>query len=192
MKKIFLFFVVLCLIGINSFAQLSGGLKAGLNLATQKWELSGESDKVRGTSFHVGGYLNQELGNAFSLQPELLYNSLKFSESGDDMTLSYLSLPLMFVYGFSDERFNLQAGPQMGFLIATDPSEIKDEDIYKGTDISLNVGAGGNFDKFNITVRYCIGLSNSDNLIGKTLGISDLSIKNSNFQISMGFKLFGE
>lgn len=198
MKKI-IFTMLLLTAGTASFAQFSGGIKAGVNLAKQKWEVSGDSEDASGTSFHIGAYGNFALGGAISIQPELLYNSLKFDTKdllGEETTLNYISVPVMFVYGFSDNKFNVQAGPQLNLLMSTDPSEIKDDDFYKGSDFALNFGAGANFGKFNATLRYCLGLSSiaSDDLVDAfaALGADDLTIKNNNFQLSVGYKLFGE
>lgn len=186
MKKLLFTLFVVCL-STGVFAQMSGGLKAGVNLASMKQEAGGDSDSEGGTSFHIGAYGTFGLSDALSLQPELLYNSIDI----DGDKLNYLSVPVMFKYGFSDNKFNIQAGPEIGLLLSTDPSEIKDDDIVTGTNFSLNLGAGANFGKLNVTARYCIGLSN---IAGDALTdlIDDYSIKVSNFQISVGYQLFGE
>lgn len=190
MKKSLLILVV-AMIAFTASAQISGGLKAGVNLTTQKWEFSGSSESESGSSFHFGGYLNLSLSDAISIQPELLYNSLKISDADFDITTNYLSVPVMFVYGFADNKFNVQVGPQIGFLLSTDPSEIKDADAYKGTDLTLNIGAGASFGKLNITARYGIGLSDINDKWGDIIEESDLTIKNTNIQISLGYRLFG-
>ena len=182
--------VVLLVVGanaINSQAQVALGIKGGVNLASQKVEAGGESDSNNGTSFHVGGYANFGLSDALSLQPELLYNSIDI----DDERLNYLSIPVMLQYGFLDNKFNIQAGPQLGLLLSTDPSAYKDEDIFKGTDFTLNLGAGANFGKIGVTARYGIGLAN---IAGSDLtdAIDDYKIKLNNFQISVSYKLIGD
>lgn len=182
MKKLS-FLVVLALLSSVTFAQLKGGLKAGLNMSTLKVDVEGfGSDSENGTSFHFGAYANFGLSDAVSIQPELLYNSLKASDNGDDVTFNYLSIPVMFQYSIA-EKFNLQAGPQIGLLMGTDPSELKDG--MKGTDLSLNVGAGASFGKLNATLRYCLGLANTSDVDG-------IEFKNNVFQISLGYQLFGE
>jgi hypothetical protein len=186
MKKTILTIFV-AIVALSASAQMSGGLKAGVNLTSQKWEFDGESETISGTGFHIGAYANFALGDALSLQPELLYNSLKVSEDGTDLTFNYLSIPVMFVYGFSDNQFNIQAGPQLGLLLSTDPSEFKDNDGVTGTDFGINLGAGASFGKINITARYCMGLGN---IAGDAL--NDFTIKNNVFQISLGVKLFGD
>jgi hypothetical protein len=187
MKKTFLTFFV-AVMAFSAYAQVSGGLKAGVNLASQKWEYQGVSITENGTSFHVGAYANFAVSDALSVQPELLFNIIKVSDDGEDLTLNYISVPIMLVYGFADNMFNVQAGPQIGLLLSSDPSEVKDEDGVKGTDFGLNVGAGANFGKVNLTLRYCLGLGN----IAGDAFPDDFTIKNNVFQISVGVKLFGE
>jgi hypothetical protein len=190
MKKVLFTLLVVSFAGASAFAQISGGIKAGVNFANQEWSAGSVSIDAGGTSFHIGGYLNYALNDAMSLQPEILYNSLKFGfedDFGDDITANYLSIPVMFMYGFADNKFNVQAGPQIGLLLSTDPSEYKDDDGYSGTDFTFNLGAGANFGKFNLTARYGIGLSD---VAGDAL--DGIEVKNSNFQFSVGFKLFGE
>ena len=191
MKKLLFTLLVVCL-STGAFAQLNGGIKAGLNFGSQKWELGSDSESYSGTGFHIGGYLTFGLSDALSLQPELLYNAIKVDAGGDDLTLSYLTVPVMFQYGFAENKFNVQAGPSLGLLLSSDPSEFKDNDGVTGTDFSLALGAGANFGKLNVTARYSIGLAN---IAGDALVDSfgdDFSIKNNNFQLSVGYKLFGE
>lgn len=189
MKKVLFVAAMLCLT-TASFAQFSGGIKAGLNMSSTKWEAGSEDESYSGIGFHVGFYGNFAITDAFSIQPELLYNNLKFDVEGDDLTANYLSIPVMFKYGFADNMFNVQAGPQIGMLLSTDPSEFKDEDGLKGTDFTLNIGAGVNFGKFNANLRYGIGLANIAGDAWTDLS-DDFSIKNNNFQISLGYTLFG-
>lgn len=201
MKKLFFALLILgCVTGVQ--AQISGGIKAGVNLTNQKWKVSlmGESasESYKGTGFHVGGYLTYAVSDVITLQPELLYNNLKIDVDGEDLSLNYLSIPVVFGYAFDNNRFVLQTGPQLGILLSTDPSELKDQDAFKGTDFSWNIGATVNFDKFNISVRYSIGLANLtgdelDRQLDEALGADvDLEIKNNNLQFSIGYRLFGE
>lgn len=201
MKNYLCLVLILCSLSIAN-AQVSGGIKGGVNLTNQKWEISfmGESasEKFKGTGFHIGGYLNYSLSEAFSLQPELLYNSLNVDLDGEKTTLNYISVPLMLGYGVDNNRLVLQAGPQLGVLLSTDPSELKDEEAYKNIDFSFNFGALVNFNKFNLTVRYAVGLSNLtgdalDDELDDTFGENvNLKIKNNNLQFSVGYRLFGE
>jgi hypothetical protein len=200
MRKILLIVAVLSCSHFT-YAQVSGGIKGGVNLTNQKWEISfmGESasEKFDGTGFHIGGYLTYALSDVVTLQPELMFNALKVDLDGEDTSLNYISVPVMLGYGFESNKLILQAGPQIGILLSTDPSELKEEDAYKGIDFSFNFGAQVNLDKFNLSIRYGLGLANLTGdaleeelelLFGEDI---DLKIKNNNLQLSVGYKLFG-
>jgi hypothetical protein len=93
----------------------------------------------------------------------------------------------MVLYSFGN--VNIQAGPQIGFLLSAkrkDDGEDEDiKDLFKSTDFGFNLGLGADFGKLNASARYCIGLSNiADD--------EDVEIKNGVFQIALGLKLFGE
>jgi hypothetical protein len=178
MKKVFLtVFAVLMVFAAS--AQFKGGLKAGVNMSKISTDIDGlGSDSENGTSFHVGAYGIFSLSDALAVQPELLYNSIKGSDS--ETTVNFLSIPVMVTYTFA-EKFNVQVGPQYGFVLSSDPSEAKDD--LKG-DFTLNLGAGASFGKFNVTARYGIGLSN-------IVDVEGIETKINNFQISLGYQLFG-
>src|SRR5262245_58621882 len=101
MKKVFIMAVLIS--GATAApAQVTGGLKGGLNLAKQKWEFSvmgqSASEKFDGTGFNLGGYLNYGLSDVVSLQPELLYTNHKVEQDGDELTFNYISVPIMLGY----------------------------------------------------------------------------------------------
>jgi hypothetical protein len=177
-------------------AQVSGGLKAGLNFADQKWSFGNISlDTDSRTGFHVGGYLNLSLAGAISIQPELIYSAQggRFTGDGEDVTLAvdYLNLPIMLRYNIND-MINIQAGPQFGYLLsANGKADGQSDDIsemYKPLDVALGVGAGIELPMgLTASVRYNLGLSN----IADTEDGEDFTIKNNVIQISVGFRLFG-
>jgi hypothetical protein len=202
MKKLTLVFVFLNAALIAS-AQWSGGLKAGLNLANFIGDDADGSDPRIG--YHVGGYLNKSISEHVIFQPELLISSVgsKTKESGTDpdfgdysiegnAQLTYLTLPVMFVFNLN-ENVNLQAGPQLGFLMAaklkydiesdfismSGSEDVKEQ--FKPIDFGVNVGVGVNFGLINAALRYNLGLSE----IGEESG----NIKNSVIQLSLGYKI---
>jgi hypothetical protein len=185
MKKVVLSLVVL-LISASAFAQLSGGVKGGLNLAN--WGGDAEGTDMR-PAFHVGGYVNFALSDAISLQPELLYNSVGFKEGDGSLVADYISIPVMLLYNVN-ENFNIQAGPQLGLLMSAkakeDGNSVDFKDFFTGTDFGVNVGVGANFGKLNAAARYCIGLANIIEDSG------DQKVTNNVIQLSLGYKLFGE
>ncbi|HEX5172206.1 MAG TPA: porin family protein [Cyclobacteriaceae bacterium] len=187
MKKILLTLSMTALVISGAIAQeISGGAKAGLNIANMTGDIPGVTSKA---SFHLGGYVNIGFSDVLSLQPELLYNAMGAKEDGGDgkINSAYISVPVMVLYSFG--VVNVQAGPQFGFLLSAkvkadgDEQDIKDQ--YKGTDFGFNLGLGADFGKFNAAARYCIGLSN-------IADASDIDVKNSVIQFSLGVKLFGE
>lgn len=206
MKKTLFTLIIIGLAGVSAFAQLNGGLKAGLNIANFSGDDADGADPIVG--FHIGGYLVFDLTDAITLQPELLYNvaGAKYSESGTDpdlgsytlditQKLNYISVPIMFGYKLGD-KFSIQVGPQISFLASakaefdlksdlldfSDSEDNKSE--YKGTDFGLNFGLGANFGKFNASARYSLGLSEIPD--------AEANVKNNVIQFSIGYKLFGE
>ncbi|HEY3403327.1 MAG TPA: porin family protein [Ohtaekwangia sp.] len=198
MKKLIVLFVVIAISASGVTAQVTGGAKVGLNLANFSGDDADGSD-IR-PSVHIGAYLNHPISETFSFQPELLYNSVGAKESIDDpdigeldatMKLSYLSMPLMFIY--STGSINFQAGPQLGFLVGAkakieamgESVEVDVKSEFKDIDLGLNFGLGGNFGKANLALRYYLGLSN-------IADAEDADLKNSVISLSLGVRLFGE
>lgn len=203
MKRIFLAVSMVTLFAAGAFAQgISGGVKAGLNLANFI------GDDVEGAdmriAYHFGGYVNIGFSEALSLQPELLYNSVgaksSYSEEGatvdETYKMNYISVPVSLVYSFGN--FNIQAGPQISFLASAKHDMSAEflgqsievsEDIkegFKGMDLAVNLGLGASFGKLSAAARYGIGLSQLPDTD------EDVKMKNGVIQLSLGYRLFGE
>lgn len=200
MKK-FLFLLFLVPV-FSASCQWGGGLKAGLNIANFMGDDADGSDPRIG--YHIGGYMTKSISEQITFQPELLISSVgsKTKESGTDpdlgdysiegnAALTYITLPVMFVFNLN-ETINLQAGPQLGFLMAAklkydiesdfiDMSGTEDvKEQFKPIDFGVNVGIGATFGLINAALRYNLGLAE----IGE-----DTSLKNSVIQISLGYKI---
>ncbi|MDQ2655812.1 MAG: PorT family protein, partial [Bacteroidota bacterium] len=124
-------------------------------------------------------------------QPELLYNSVGAKIDDDALKANYLSIPIMIQYN-PVPVFNIHAGPQIGFLLSAkaDDEDIKDQ--YKGLDLGLGFGAGVNLPMgLGITARYVMGLANIMDDSGDA-DFGDVTVKNTAFQVSLTYKLFGE
>jgi hypothetical protein len=181
MKKILLFTMVF--VGAYSFAnaQVSGGIKGGVNFSN----LNTDGDPDGKTGYHVGAFLNIGLGG-ISLQPEFLY-SVKGAE---DFDLTYIEIPILLKKNFA-KVINIHLGPQLGILtkaesdFGTGTQDVKE--FLKGTDLSLVFGAGVDLPMgLSGGLRYVLGLSDiDDNAFGT-------EIKNKTFQIYIGYKLFGK
>lgn len=100
----------------------------------------------------------------------------------------------MFKYYVAD-KFNLEAGPQIGFLTSAETSTKLDgysqkvdqdaKDYFESVDFGFNLGAGYDFtNKISAGIRYNIGLSN----VLKTQPGDDSKSQNSVFSLSVGYK----
>lgn len=190
MKNTFLFLVValIALPALQAQEFFRMGAKAGVNFANLVGDT--EDAKMR-TSFHVGLVAEIPISENFYFGPEVLYSSqgTKINEDGFEgaFELDYIQIPLMAKYYIS-EGFNLEAGPQIGFLTS---SEVKTEDVgvntkdfISGFDYGVNFGLG-----YNLPVgiflqgRYNLGLANV--LDSEEFG--DEKAKNSVIQLSVGY-----
>jgi len=186
MKKLLI--VVLLVVGANaaySQAQVALGIKAGVNVSKLNND-DIESSSI--TAFHGGAFALFKL-TAIGIQPELL-----FSQQGTtiddvnlgkgDLKMSYMTIPVMVKF-YLPGGFNLQAGPQFGFLNSAefDGSDVKDS--FKNSDMSLNLGAAWDA-PFGLVLdaRYNIGLSD----ISDESGLGEF--KSGIFQFSVGYKIF--
>ena len=158
------------------------GAKGGLNIAAQS--VSGGTSISNVIGANLGVFAEYKLSDKFALQPELLFSMQGVKSSSSVFTynidqtrsLNYLDLPIMAKY-FATEKFSIQAGPQIGFLIsATDkldstlpgfPSSSGDsKSNYNGVDFGLNFGLGYDFtEKISVSTRYNLGLSDVEKSI---------------------------
>jgi len=182
MKKLFLV-GALALFGAMN-AQVKFGAKAGLNISSLNGDVEGVKSLV---GFHVGGFAQVPLAAKFTFQPEVVYSAQGAKEDGGDgkINLGYINVPLMFKYAIA-EKFNVEAGPQIGFLVSAkekyngNSDDIKDQ--LNSVDFSIGLGASYDFTQnLSADVRYNAGVSN----IAKE---SDSKIRNGVFQIGLGYK----
>lgn len=185
MKKIILSTVAVFAFGFANAQQTKFGVKAGLNIANFSGDVEDNSSKV-GLAF--GGFVEIKVSDKFAIQPEVLFSAQGAKSSSEDgkLNLSYLNIPIMAKF-YVAEKFNLEAGPQLGFLVSAKTKyDGNSEDVkkyYNSTDFGLNLGAGYDVSKnIAIGVRYSAGLSN----IVKDSG--DDKVRNSNIAISLGYK----
>jgi Outer membrane protein beta-barrel domain len=157
MKKIYLCFLFMAAIFSTAFSQsISGGLRAGLNIANQSISIGSLPQGVNATTpkldskvgFQIGGYLKIMTSEKFGIQPEVVFSQMGYNQnttesiSNGNLTfklnekniasLGYLSLPVMLRYNIT-ENFNLQAGPQLGILLsASGTTEISGAPVGSG------------------------------------------------------------
>jgi hypothetical protein len=159
-------------------AQFQGGLKLGLGLSNLNGDISENGMLV---APNMGFFGKFSLSDAIDVQPELLlFGGGTLAQDGTNLKLQYLGVPVIMKYNVG-EVINVQAGPQLSFLFDSNPPNAKD--AFKNTDMGLNLGVGGTWEKVLIDVRYCIGLSNISDISGADL-------KTSLIQISLGYQFF--
>lgn len=193
MKRIFLSIVTMMLFAAGAYAQVSGGVKAGLNLANAIGKDAKDADMSMRIAYHFGGYVNIGFSDVLSFQPELLYNSVGAKMDDDiSLNLNYISVPLNLMYSFSN--FNVHVGPQFGFLMSAkakadvegQSGEVDMKEYFKSTDLGVNLGIGASFGKLNAAARYTYGITKIWDME------DDIDARNGVIQLSLGYKLFGE
>lgn len=191
--KSLLFILGLVLFFGNAQAQDAAfGLKGGINLSTFNLEDADETYDSR-TGFHAGLFVRGKF-NKVAIQPELLLftqnsdlRSSVFGTAQDRFT--YLSIPVM-VKLYPAAGFNLQLGPQFGFLLdgerkydtvfGSGSQDIKDH--YKSSDVALSLGAGYDFEfGLGLDFRYNLGLKDVNN------ATNGEAVKSRVFLISLGW-----
>lgn len=206
MKKVILTAVAVFVFGFTYAQKAQFGIKGGLNSSNFSGDTEGIDFKSR-IGFNLGAFAAIKLSEKITLQPEISYSTQGAKAvnvtapydgtlyTGDvKFNLSYINVPVMIKYYVAD-KFNLEAGPQIGFLTSAKTStkldgfnQTVDQDIkdsFESVDFGLNIGAGYDFTK-NISagIRYNIGLSN----IAKTEPGDNSKIENSVFSLSLGYK----
>lgn len=206
MKKIILSSLFVLAVSLTYAQKAEFGIKGGLNSSNFSGDTDGTDFKSR-FGFNLGAFATIKLSEKITLQPEILFSTQGAEAENieafvDDMlftgdvkfNLSYINVPVMIKYYVVD-KFNLEAGPQIGFLTSAKTStkldgysQTFDEDAkkyFESVDFGLNFGAGYDFTK-NVSagVRYNLGLSN---ILKTELGNNSES-QNSVFSLSVGYK----
>ncbi|WP_350287045.1 porin family protein [uncultured Croceitalea sp.] len=139
MKKLFIVTVFIMGITLASYGQEGFAAKAGINNVTFDFDGFGSESEL---GFYLGGSYTFETSGVIQIEPSLLVSIV------DDLTSLYI--PVMAKYPLS-EQFNLQAGPQINYLL---------EDVDEGAfGLDLGFGAGFNIDdNWFVEARYAFEL----------------------------------
>ena len=159
-------------------SKLAFGIKGGANFSNLKIDFDGEGLSPDGaTSIYIGGFVDIGLAEKLHFQPELLYSI----EGAKDADVSFINVPLMLKY-YIVEGFNIQAGPQIGFLVDAEGGT----DGLKSTNFVLNIGAAYELPAgFFVDARYNFGLSN---IAEEDPDLEDVSLKTKGFQLGVGYR----
>lgn len=194
MKKISTALIFALFVSVGAFAQgISGGVKAGMNLANQTFSANGYTTSPSFLpGIHAGVYVTAMFSEHLGLQPEVLYSGQGAKSGTSKLKLAYVTVPVLVRYNVNS-LLSFHAGPQIGVLAAakskSGSSESQDvKDSFKTTDIGIAAGVGIDLPmKLNFGLRFIQGLSDiSDDTSGST------KQKNYTLQLSVGYKLFGK
>jgi hypothetical protein len=196
MKK--LMFIVLVLVSAKGFCQTTSAnesfgkkimkkLEFGITAGGNYSNFSGANfatDPLPG--FHAGLTVSYKITDNFLVSEEFLYSlqGAKAKEgqfAGQDIKLSYASIPILFKYR-TNSGFFVEAGPQASFKIAEDIGGITDAKFAKKIDFAVAGGAGYQSKMgLGISARYVYGLQDVQEKPSATLG----NFKNNSIQASI-------
>ncbi len=210
MKKFFLFSALLFAATV-SWAQVSFGVRAGLNLPNQVMKISIEELSISRTgdriaSFHIGGYADVALSDKFSLRPELLLSGkgTKFKAGDDDLGPEteavfrpyYLEVPvsLVFTTPLNDNISGyLGAGPYIAYGLfgkgksGDESVDLFDDEGYKRFDAGIHLQTGIKLQSgFTAGFAFVPGFTNTAN--SEEDDEFSLSMKNNVLMFSIGFQ----
>lgn len=163
MRKVFVLTVLFVGIAVvNTYGQEGFAAKAGFNNVSMSFDSGDEffgdvSDSELG--FYLGGGYNFYLSEEFDIEPSLLLSFV------NDLTSLYV--PVMFKYKVAD-KFNIQAGPQINYLL---------EDMPDG-EFGLDVAFGGGYqidDNWFVEARYGLQVSRGGDF-GDAVDINTLTV----------------
>ncbi len=182
MKKltILLMSFVFCSL-LQTNAQVSFAPKIGLNFSNVGGDVTDNQIRFRP---QLGGILNYDLNEMFSVQPGLMYSgkgtTIDYGDGDKDaLTLEYLEVPLNGVMSVDVGTGKLQifAGPYLGYCInakykylsdednETESIDIgtSDEDDIKPIDLGFNIGLGFRLENIQIQGGYSGSFSSISN-----------------------------
>ncbi len=174
---------ILLLPNFSLATELTGGPKIGANFANLYGEDMKETEGEIGEDFKsklgicVGGFITFNISKMFAIQPEVLY-SMKGSKAEGTLfgetiklqfNLSYLEFPVLAKLRIptrGNVKPNIFAGPSLAIKLSgkskteyAGESEEEDIEAMKDTDFGLIIGAGVDFGKLTVDLRYNLGLT---------------------------------
>jgi hypothetical protein len=152
-----------------AWAQVGGGIKVGVNLATLPGFNDANSSTSQRTGLVAGAFVTFGLVPMIAIQPEVLFSmqgtKLHFGTSGvsTDATakLDYIQVPVLLRIGNSSKAgaslYGI-VGPTFGRLLSGKQNGADIKSQLNSTDMGLVVGAGVSLSRFLAEARYTYGL----------------------------------
>lgn len=207
MKKMkFSILAAMLLVATVASAQLSLGLKGGVNMSNLYGDdLNDENVKI---GFNVGLMADYDLAYNMAIQSGLFFStkgskySASYGSASVDVSVNpmYLQLPIHYAYKLDvtpGTRIVFHAGPYAAFgvggktkvkgSLGSETLEIDGADVFgddnllKPFDAGIGLGVGAEFGAILVDLGWDMGLVNISNL-------SNGNIKNQNAYLSVGFK----
>lgn len=153
--------LILVLGATKADAQISLGVKAGLNMACRPMTRGVDPNYQRGDvlGYFIGpSVLVAPPGVGLGLEASLLFNQTP--TNGDDLknNMKSMAIPLNVRYKFPLLPLFLTAGPQFDFTVDGNDFNYKEIEAavrdYQDTNISLNIGVGAVVSRFHFTLCY--------------------------------------
>ncbi|HUW05102.1 MAG TPA: porin family protein [Williamwhitmania sp.] len=166
--------MLILVVGANA-QNIRFGLKAGLQSANYSGDDAGLDARF---AVLFGGFAQFPMHGNFTFQPEMIFSLQGAKQESLDKNINawYLNFPLMFKYNLA-KRFNVEAGPQIGFMIGAKLDGNKISDQFKTIDFGVNFGVAYRLtSKVDMGLRYCVGVTdvtdNPSNLYNRVLQLS--------------------
>ncbi|MGZ3764140.1 MAG: porin family protein [Mucilaginibacter sp.] len=191
MKKYLLSVALLIAVCISAKAQISLGIKGGVNFSKINADNLNESTR---TGYQAGVFAR--FGSAFYIQPEAYLSSTggKFVTSDNsfkaNVNFTNLSVPLLLGHSFGEKNLNfrLMAGPVYTYNLNKSESfsdntnaAIADFGHYKNSTIGFQAGGGVDIGPITADLRYEGGLTKVSDDFGQRQNL---------WALSVGFKFF--
>jgi hypothetical protein len=182
------------------------GIKGGLNVSNMYTKDIQTNNTLMG--FNAGLFLKIPITSVLTFQPELLYTTKgseltynSFITGKASFALNYIELPLLAVINLT-ENFNLHGGVYLASLTSVKISNKSTTDLFNFEndlkksdfemyDYGLVAGAGLDFNKISLGVRYEYGMKpvgKERSFLGQTYRIPDG--RNSTIQAYLSISIF--
>ena len=191
MKKLLLSAALLIAVCIGAKAQVSLGIKGGVNFSKINTDNFNESTR---TGYQAGVFAR--IGNAFYLQPEVYLSSTggKFTTTDGNfhanVNFTNVSVPLLLGHSFGSKNLNfrLMAGPVYTYALSKDESfsdnanaAVADFGHYNNSTLGFQAGGGVDIGPITADLRYEGGLTKINPDFGQRQNL---------WALSVGFKFF--
>jgi hypothetical protein len=199
--------LILIHFSLFSFAQVSFGVKGGLNLSNISiknplGDFLKEENVKSSIGFHGGVYLQVHLSDKLSLIPELQYTKRGYTYDENNplpksrVNLNYLELPVFLSY-FPIEWLGIDLGPNVAYIVAAtikaDGSSRSVSSAYDKIDFSISGGVRIRInEKISAIGRYNYGLTTVDEIKfrdERNVFIGSMKTYHRNMQLGMSYKL---